>query len=334
MRPAAGNKGARRHAANKITVTPSVPVESRLAAARTVKQTRDLVWHDGRVIVTLVGSRMSLVQKTLWAIEFHGSDAPCLEQIAARVGVPRFHLSRAFEIATGRSVMRYARGRRLTEAARHLAAGAPGVLSVALDAGYGSHVAFSRAFRRQFGITPEAVRDQRHLDNLSLLEPIKMDDEQVTDLAPPRFESGRDMLIAGLSERYRFETIQGIPLQWQRFSRHLGHVPGQIGTTAYGVCWNGDGAGNFEYVTGVEVGHFDDLPADFARVRVPAQRYAVFTHTDNISTIRRTSEAIWNKALPDAGLTALDAPNFELYDDRFDPQSGDGEVEIWVPVMS
>jgi AraC-like DNA-binding protein len=57
------------------------------------------------------------------------------------------------------------RGRRLSEAARVLANGGPDILSVALDFGYGSHEAFTRAFRDQFGLTPESVRAQRHLDN-------------------------------------------------------------------------------------------------------------------------------------------------------------------------
>jgi len=44
------------------------------------------------------------------------------------------------------SVMRYVRGRQLTEAARCLASGAPDILAIALEAGYGSHEAFTRAF--------------------------------------------------------------------------------------------------------------------------------------------------------------------------------------------
>ena len=87
--------------------------------------------------------------------------------------------------------MRYVRGRRLTEAARSISNGAPDILAVALDAGYGSHEAFTRAFRDQFGLTPEAVRAQHHLDNIDLMEPIKMDETLVANLQPPRFENGK-----------------------------------------------------------------------------------------------------------------------------------------------
>jgi AraC family transcriptional regulator len=65
-----------------------------------------------------------------------------LEEIARVSGVSRYYSSRAFGEATGHSVMHHVRGRRLTEAARSLSAGASDILSVALDAGYGSHEAF------------------------------------------------------------------------------------------------------------------------------------------------------------------------------------------------
>jgi AraC family transcriptional regulator len=215
-----------------------------------------------------------------------------------------------------------------------LAAGAPDILTVALDAGYGSHEAFTRAFRDQFGLTPEAVRERRCLNNLPMVEAIRMDDSLIVKLDPPRFESGRTLLVAGLGERYSFETNQGIPLQWQRFAAYIGNVPGQVGDVAYGVCCNSDGAGNFEYIAGVEVSSFDDLPGELRRVRIPAQRYVVFTHREHISAIRGTCYTIWNQWLPASGHEVADAPDFERYDERFNPQTGTGEVEIWLPLKA
>src|SRR5262249_9179017 len=107
---------------------------------------------------------MDPVGKALWFIESHYADDISLESIAAISGVTRYHLSPAFGYATGHSIMRYVRARRLSEAARTLVDGAPDILTVALDAGYGSHEAFTRAFRDQFGLTPETIRSQGHLD--------------------------------------------------------------------------------------------------------------------------------------------------------------------------
>jgi AraC family transcriptional regulator len=204
---------------------------------------------------------------------------------------------------------------------------------VALEACYGSHEAFTRAFHHQFGLTPERVRLERRLDTLPLLEPIKMDESQ-TILHPPRFENGRTLLIAGFSARYSCESSAGIPAQWQRFLSHFGHVPGQIGRKGYGVCFNSDDDGNFDYLCGVEVGGFSELPEPFSRLRIPEQRYAVFRHTDHVSTIRRTWNTIWSRWLPQSGLSATGGPDIELYGEDFDPVTGTGLIEIWLPVKT
>ena len=81
---------------------------------------------------------MNPAQKALWYIESHFASALTLDEIADVACVSRFHLVRAFAAATGFSVMRYVRARRLSEAARALAAGAPDILHVALDPATGN----------------------------------------------------------------------------------------------------------------------------------------------------------------------------------------------------
>ncbi|MDB5801034.1 MAG: AraC family transcriptional regulator [Rhodocyclales bacterium] len=272
--------------------------------------------------------------KALWFIESHFAGEITLDDIATTLTVSRFQLSRAFEAAMGVPVMRYVRARRLSAAARSLSQGAPDILAIALDAGYGSHEAFTRAFREQFGTTPEAIRAQGHLNDIELMEPIKMD-ETFVDVEPPRFESGRLLLIAGLRERYDCTSSAGIPAQWQRFMPQFETgMAGQISRVAYGVTCNFDDAGNFDYLCGVEVADFSSLPASLSRVRIAGQRYAVFQLSDHISTIRRSLNTIWNKWLPESGLEAADAPNFERYDESFDPRTGMGGMEFWLPIKA
>jgi AraC family transcriptional regulator len=275
---------------------------------------------------------MNPAQKALWYIESHLAEPLTLDEIADMSGVSRFHLVRAFAAVTGLPVMRYVRARRLTGAARALAGGAPDILTLALEADYGSHEAFTRAFRDHFGMTPEAVRAATRFDSPKLQEPFVMDSTALDHLPPPRFETGKPLLIAGLGERYDYEGSAAVPGQWRRFHQTMDAIAGRIGKVAYGVCCNGDDAGNFDYVAGVEVSDFSDLPREFQRVRIPAQRYAVFTHGEHISTIRRTVGTIWNHWLPASGMKAADAPNFERYDEKFDPVTGNGGLEIWVPV--
>jgi AraC family transcriptional regulator len=273
---------------------------------------------------------MYLAARALWFIESHFDQQLTLEDVAEACGVSRFHLSRVFGIATGRSVVRYIRGRRLSEAARALAAGAPDILAVALDAGYGSHEAFTRAFREQFGLTPEALRAHGNLKEIDLEEPMRMDENLSTNLEPPRFENLNNLLIAGLGEFYDFGSIAGIPAQWQRFVPFLGNIAGQTGNETYGVCRASDG--KLEYICGVEVSEFAGVPAELTRVRIPPQRYAVFTHRGHITGIRGTWIAILNKWLPESGYREANTPEFEKYGPQFDPRTGNGSLEIWIPI--
>lgn len=275
---------------------------------------------------------MNPVQKALWFVESHLREPIALEEVATHSGVSPYHLTRAFDAVTGHSLMRYVRARRLSEAARQLCNGAPDILSVALDAGYGSHEAFTRAFRDHFGLTPEQTRGQGQRANLSLMEPIVMDSTPLPELAPPRFENTTPLLLAGLRARYDQQTSAGIPSQWERLHAYLGHVPKQIGETAYGACYNTDEEGNFDYLAGVEVRDFSDLPAEFATLRVPAHRYAVFRQNEHISAIRRTFSAIWSKWLPESGHKPADAPVLERYGPEFNPVNGTGGFELWIPI--
>jgi AraC family transcriptional regulator len=277
---------------------------------------------------------VSPAEKALWYIESHFSREVTLDDVAGAAGVSRYHVSRAFSVATGYSLMQYVRGRRLTEAARSLVNGAPDILTVALDAGYGSHEAFTRAFRDQFGLTPEAIRARADLSDIERMEPIRMDESLLTTLEPPRFESAPPMFIVGLSDNYTAETCAAIPAQWQRFVPHIDQISGQIGHAAWGVVCNTDDLGNMQYICGVQVSNFAAAPKEFSRLRIPAQRYAVFSHRDHISTIRRVWHTIWNKWLPESGEKIAEGPELERYGAEFNSTTGAGGFEIWIPIKS
>jgi AraC family transcriptional regulator len=144
---------------------------------------------------------------------------------------------------------------------------------------------------------------------------------------------GKLLLVAGLGGRFTFESSKNIPALWQKFQPHLGNVPGQVrkrGVT-FGVSYNMDDSG-FDYMASVEVSDFDNLPAEFSRLRIPAQRYAVFTHREHISTMRAVIMTIWSKWLPESDYEAADAPNFERYGEEFDGRTGNGGFQIWIPI--
>lgn len=276
---------------------------------------------------------MPPIEKALWFIESRLNATLDLTRIAKAAGVSRHHLARGFAATVGMPLMRYVRARRLTEAARLLAAGAPDILALAIEAGYSSHEAFTRAFRDLFGLTPEEARARRSLQTLHLVERFNMEQIKTVTLDPPRLTVGQPMLIAGLADRFTMQRLSDIPGLWQKFGPHIGHVPNQTGDAAYGVMHGRDAEGAFTYLAGVEVNRRDGAPKEFSFVQLPAQKYAVFSHRAHISAIRHTFHAIYNEYLPKSGLKLAEAPDFERYGPEFNPLTGMGLVEIWVPIQ-
>jgi AraC family transcriptional regulator len=277
-----------------------------------------------------------VVEKALWLIEQRYGTDLTLDEMAGHIGVSRFHLSRSFPAATGMSISAYLRGRRLTEAAKALAAGAPDILSVALDATYGSHEAFTRAFRDQFGLTPEQVRARGSTEALRLIEPIRMDSMQFVPLAPPRIVDRPPILFAGLAERHPCVKPEEVPAHWQRFAPFIEHIPNGIGMAAYGVLMDlFDGGDSFQYLAAVEVASVAGLHAELTAWRLPAKRYAVFSHEGHASRMRPTIHTIFNRELEKHRLDTDDIPSFiEYYGPGFDPMAGEGDIEIWVPLKA
>jgi len=163
-----------------------------------------------------------------------------------------------------------------------------------------------------------------------LLEKIQSNQQ----LAAPRFEQGRAMILAGLSRNYNTATRPEIPQLWMKFGPYLGDVPGQLGKDAFGVCFNEAPAGAFDYLASVEVKDTSNLLSGFTVLRIPTQRYAVFTHSKHVSHICDTFDAIFQQWLPASGLEIAKAPYFEKYTEAFCPDVGVGGIEIWIPIKS
>jgi AraC family transcriptional regulator len=269
--------------------------------------------------------------KAVWYIESHLTEAVTLEGIAAVAGISKYHLARSFAFSVNHAPLGYSRARRLSVAAKALQGGARDILGVALDAGYASHEAFTRAFRDHFGLTPEAVRSGAAFDSTLLKEPIIMSDSKHAKLAKPRIEQRGAFAAAGISRRYAMHERGKIPSHWESFVPHIGGIPGQNGMTAYGICYNSDEDGNMDYMCAVEVADAGRVPKHLQTLKIPAAKYAVFAHGGHVSAINATWGAIFAGGLD--GEALAEGPMFERYGGDFDSRTGYGSMEIWIPVL-
>lgn len=85
-------------------------------------------------------------------------------KLAAGVGMSRSVFSARFTRTVGEPPMRYLARWRLRKAAALLRTGGCDIRAVALQTGYGSAAAFSKAFTRATGVSPGAVRRTAHTD--------------------------------------------------------------------------------------------------------------------------------------------------------------------------
>jgi transcriptional regulator GlxA family with amidase domain len=87
------------------------------------------------------------------------SDQPwTLQSLAHTVGISRSLLAARFRAATGQSPMRHLASVRLSQAADYLTTSDLSIESIAVRTGYSSNAALSKAFKREFGISPGTYR--------------------------------------------------------------------------------------------------------------------------------------------------------------------------------
>lgn len=65
---------------------------------------------------------------------------------------------------------------------------------------------------------------------------------------------------------------------------------------------------------------------------IPSGTYAMFAHKCQVEKIGLTMKYIYGSWLPKSGMRLRDAPELEIYDQRFRPGSEDSEVDIYIPV--
>jgi AraC-like DNA-binding protein len=106
----------------------------------------------------LSGLRDPAVGRALCALHERPAQAWTLARLAREVGLSRSTLAERFTHFVGRPPMQYLARWRMQLAARRLAEGEAKVSAVALEVGYDSEAAFSRAFKRTTGKAPASWR--------------------------------------------------------------------------------------------------------------------------------------------------------------------------------
>ena len=261
--------------------------------------------------------------------------------VARAAGYSAYHYCRLFHSLTGDSVMGYARKRRLTVAAQALTNGAKTrLLDLALDCGFESQAAFTRAFKRHFGVPPGAVRrsGRRWLPRCRWpLDAAALSFLTETVTMEPRFAERDDVTFVGLREDADAKRKVDGPGVWRRFRPFIERIAHRRGTHTLGVIEVIDKTGGaFAYSAAVEVDRIANVPEGLAAKTLPGGRFAVFTHRlasrDIAAELTRSFGYIYGTWVARSGIKLRAYYDLELYDHRFDNKTIAGDVEIWVPI--
>jgi AraC family transcriptional regulator len=124
---------------------------------------------------------------------------------------------------------------------------------------------------------------------------------------------------------------------WDKFLQRVQQVPQRAGKEMYGIIYEPaqgprSHPDELRYIAGVAVSQLGTIPAGMVRHTLSAGTFAVFTHRGPISNIAETCRHIYRVWLPQSAWQHAGTADVELYDDRFQCDRDDSEMEYWIPV--
>ncbi|OKP95630.1 AraC family transcriptional regulator [Paenibacillus sp. P46E] len=275
-------------------------------------------------------------------IEAHLKEEVDLKEAARRALCSEYHFKRMFSFLAGVSLSEYIRLRRLTLAAFELQQSPRRIIDVALDFGYSSPDAFTKAFQLFHGVTPSEARAggfslksfPRMTFQLTIRGGIEMN---------YRIEEKEAFRIVGLKKRVPIQfggVNPEIAAMWQSLNM-------QMITELKGLS-NIDPAGmisasvNFSEGRMEEKGELDHYigvatslegPGHYAQLEVPASTWTVF---EAVGPFPDTLQNIWGRIysewFPSSNYELVEGPEI-LWNESKDTTSPAYRSEIWIPVQ-
>ncbi len=262
-----------------------------------------------------------------------------MELIADHAGYSLTHFHRLFFQATGHTLKGYIRRRRLALAQHELTITNSSIAKIAGKYGYKSHEALTRAFKKEFGITPTDYRKHPHkldiVKNLSK-ETFRTSDETSTFLDPQlvKFEGFN---LVGLKRRIKPNdpVIKDLVIELHnRFPEIATRVKKE---KCYWLCKNAepDDEGNllmFDTYPSFELLPKYKCPKGWYLNEVKAGEYLCFTHRGSTDKLKDSYVYIYRDWFPNSKYIPSMDEDFEVYDSRFKPESEDSELYIMIRI--
>jgi AraC family transcriptional regulator len=259
---------------------------------------------------------MDRIARARHYLERHLDDEVSLETLAAEACFSPYHFHRVFRGMTGESVMAQRRRLLLERAGRRLRSGDARILDIAVEAGYDSHEAFTRAFKSVFGVAPAAYRDEAAARPAP---PEPPEGARLTELGPIRCLACRHT-----------GAYDGVGAAWSRLftlARDFGEM--------FGILHDDPEVTppeRLRYDAAMRTAR-DSAPEGLALLEIPEGLYATVRHTGPYSALGDSYARLCGGWIPGRGREIAPLPSLEFY--RNDPRSAPPELlvtDIFVPL--
>jgi AraC family transcriptional regulator len=262
------------------------------------------------------------------------------KEVARLACCSTYHFQRMFMVVMDITLAEYIRRRRLTMAAGELASGTRKVIDVAMDYGYDSPDAFTRAFRTMHGVTPQAARESgvtlTAYPRISFVIEVKGgNDMDYRIIEKPAFPVA---ITAKKFTNIDGQNFKDIPAWWDKFlaspdcgemTALTGNRPGAVtGGVMLGVCYGEAATGEFSYGIAVELPE-GASPGKFEKMMIPATTWAVFDCT--LANLQDITKRIFGEWYLSTGYENPGTPDLEVYLPEGEGQ--DMKCRIWAPVV-
>lgn len=282
--------------------------------------------------VTTLQDYHERLNRVLLHIDRHRGEALTLDRLAAVACLSPCHFHRIFRAMVGEPLGQHVQRVRLETAVVQLQTSTRSVLEIALDAGYESAAAFSRAFEQRFGVSPTQCRRTHRFELQVRATRFRMID--ASTMITPEIRQRPATKVAFVRHTGPYAAVG---TAWGKIYSFAGQR-GLLGPTTACIGISRDDP----KVTAGEQLRYDaciTLDREFAPVgeigvqTIPGGRYAVFLHRGPYEQYQRTYDAIFGDWLPRSGEQLRDEPAFELYlNHPGETPAAELRTEIWVPL--
>jgi AraC family transcriptional regulator len=269
-----------------------------------------------------------------------------LEEYARVAHFSPYHFHRVFRGMVGESLQEHIRRLRLERAATRLKHGDRSVMEIALEAGYETHEAFTRAFKALCGVSPTHFRRQRALHASPLPTPTAggvhyQNGQSLTEFELSTGDDPMDVRIEHVEPLYvafarHVGPYAGVGEAWEKVCMELGREGRLGGARFIGVCYDDPevtAPEKIRYDACVTVDR-DFQPRNEVGVETLAGGdYAITTHLGPYENLNQTYARLFGQWLPASGRELRSEPSLEVYLNA--PESTDPEdlvTDIYAPL--